>query len=48
MWGGHYLEVLVNTVVTIQQEVNPRLFDVESASMTVSVGCSLVRAALGP
>ena len=30
-----------------QQEVNPGLADAESARNTVSVGCSLVRAALG-
>jgi len=31
----------------MQQEVNPGLADAESVRNTVSVGCSLVRAALG-
>jgi len=48
---GHYVcEAIHETGLLIAfdlMEVNPCLADAESASMTVSVGCSLVRAALG-
>ena len=40
-------EATANNVGHIHQEVNPGLADAESVRKTVSVGCSLVRAALG-